>query len=178
MTDRAAADGAAELRKQIAQTRSQLGSTVEELAAKTDLRGRAKARAADLKDRAGAMTVQLRSSAAQAGHTVQERAGRAGHTVQEKAKGAGHTVQEKAAHAGHTSRSRVKGGRHDRQAGGAHVVTGVEDTASRAERTVPAPLRAPVGFARRHPRPVMIVAAAGAVIVAAGLLGRRRTSRC
>ncbi|CAL9411141.1 DUF3618 domain-containing protein [Streptomyces sp. enrichment culture] len=73
------AKGPDELRRQIEQTRGQLGDTVEELAGKADVKGRAKARAADLKDRAGAMTVQLRSSAAHAGHTVQGRAGRAGH---------------------------------------------------------------------------------------------------
>ncbi|MEU1055237.1 DUF3618 domain-containing protein [Streptomyces sp. NPDC005876] len=68
------AKGPDELRRQIEETRSRLGDTVEELAAKTDVKGRAKARAADLRDRAGAMTVQLRSTAAQAGHTVQEKA--------------------------------------------------------------------------------------------------------
>ena len=69
------AKGPDELRRQIEQTRGQLGDTVEELAGKADVKGRAKARAAGLKDRAGAMTVQLRSSA---GHAVQGRAGRAG----------------------------------------------------------------------------------------------------
>ncbi|MFC8568300.1 DUF3618 domain-containing protein [Streptomyces sp. NPDC057245] len=69
------AKGPDELRRQIEQTRGQLGDTVEELAGKADVKGRAKARAADLKDRAGAMTVQLRSSAAHAGHAVQGRAG-------------------------------------------------------------------------------------------------------
>ncbi|MFD5315132.1 DUF3618 domain-containing protein, partial [Streptomyces ardesiacus] len=61
------AKGPDELRRQIEQTRGELGDTVEELAGKADVKGRAKARAADLKDRAGAMTVHLRSSA---GHTV------------------------------------------------------------------------------------------------------------
>ncbi|MEU0739747.1 DUF3618 domain-containing protein [Streptomyces sp. NPDC006134] len=81
------AKGPDELRRQIEQTRHELGDTVEELAGKADVKGRAKARAADLKDRAGAMTVQLRSSAAQAGHAVQERASRASHTVEHKAPG-------------------------------------------------------------------------------------------
>lgn len=61
------AKGPDELRRQIEQTRGQLGDTVEELAGKADVKGRAKARAADLKDKAGAMSVQLRSSAAHAG---------------------------------------------------------------------------------------------------------------
>ncbi|CAM5576809.1 DUF3618 domain-containing protein [Streptomyces pilosus] len=63
------AKGPDELRRQIEQTRHQLGDTVEELAGKMDVKGRAKARAEDLRDRAGALTVQLRSSAAHAGET-------------------------------------------------------------------------------------------------------------
>ncbi|MEU6099756.1 DUF3618 domain-containing protein [Streptomyces flaveolus] len=90
------AKGPDELRRQIEQTRSQLGDTVEELAGKADVKGRARARAADLRDKAGAMTVQLRSSAAQAGHSVQDRASRAGHTVHDKADRAGHTAQQQA----------------------------------------------------------------------------------
>ncbi|HET9383255.1 MAG TPA: DUF3618 domain-containing protein, partial [Streptomyces sp.] len=89
----AGAKGPDELRQQIQRTRAQLGDTVEELAGKTDVKGRARARAADLRDKAGAMTVQLRSSAAQAGHTVQGKATRASHTVQGKAARAGHAVQ-------------------------------------------------------------------------------------
>ncbi|EFL31306.1 alanine-rich protein [Streptomyces viridochromogenes DSM 40736] len=68
------AKGPDELRQQIERTRNELGDTVEELAGKADVKGRARARAADLRDKAGAMTVQLRSSAAQAGHTVQDKA--------------------------------------------------------------------------------------------------------
>ncbi|MFJ8543487.1 DUF3618 domain-containing protein [Streptomyces sp. NPDC093586] len=94
------AKGPDELRRQIEQTRSQLGETVEELAGKADVKGRAKARAADLRDKAGAMTVQLRSSAAQAGHTVQHKANRAGHTLQDKAGQVGHTSR-------HGARQRV-----------------------------------------------------------------------
>ncbi|MEU4491661.1 DUF3618 domain-containing protein [Streptomyces purpurascens] len=72
------AKGPDELRRQIERTRSELGNTVEELAGKADVKGRARARAADLRDKAGAMTVQLRSSAVEAGHTVQDRATHAG----------------------------------------------------------------------------------------------------
>lgn len=99
MTDKAAegvsggAKSPEELRRDIAETRGQLGDTAEESAGKTDVKGRAMARAADLKDKAGAMTVQLRSSAAQAGHAVQERATGVGHTVHDKATHAGHTVE-------------------------------------------------------------------------------------
>ncbi|GAA2563014.1 MULTISPECIES: DUF3618 domain-containing protein [Streptomyces] len=63
------AKGPDELRRQIEQTRHELGDTVEQLAGKMDVKGRARARADDLRDKAGAMTVQLRSSAAHAGRT-------------------------------------------------------------------------------------------------------------
>ncbi|MER7490059.1 DUF3618 domain-containing protein [Streptomyces sp. NPDC126497] len=61
------AKGPDELRRQIERTRHELGDTVEELAGKMDVKGRARARAEELRDRAGAMTVQMRSSAAHAG---------------------------------------------------------------------------------------------------------------
>ncbi|WP_406728162.1 DUF3618 domain-containing protein [Streptomyces sp. GD-15H] len=61
------AKGPDELRRQIEQTRHELGDTVEQLAGKMDVKGRALARAEELRDKAGAMTVQLRSNAAGAG---------------------------------------------------------------------------------------------------------------
>ncbi|CAM5497392.1 hypothetical protein SGRIM128S_09295 [Streptomyces griseomycini] len=61
------AKGPDELRRQIERTRHELGDTVEQLAGKMDVKGRARARADDLRDKAGAMTVQLRSSVAHAG---------------------------------------------------------------------------------------------------------------
>ncbi|MBY8866029.1 MULTISPECIES: DUF3618 domain-containing protein [Streptomyces] len=154
------AKGPDELRQQIERTRSQLGDTVEELAAKADVKGRAKARAADLKDKAGALTVQLRSTAAQAGHRVQEKTALAGHRVQEKTAEAGHRVQEKTAEAGHRAQL----------------------TAQRAGHTTGDSVRRPVSGAvevcRRHPRQLMIVGAVGAAALVAGLLARRRGSGC
>jgi hypothetical protein len=138
------AKGPEELRREIAQTRGQLGDTVEELAGKADVKGRAMARAADLRDKAGAMTVQLRSSAAQAGHAVQERATGVGHAVQEKASGVGHTVQDKASHAGHA-----------------------------VEHSVPRPVRTVVQAGLRHPRPVLVVGAVVGVVVVEEMLRRR-----
>ncbi|MGW6297047.1 DUF3618 domain-containing protein [Streptomyces sp. NPDC055058] len=63
------AKGPDELRRQIERTRHELGDTVEQLAGKMDVKGRARARAEDLRDKAGAMSVQLRSSATQAGRS-------------------------------------------------------------------------------------------------------------
>ncbi|MFE2508969.1 DUF3618 domain-containing protein [Streptomyces naganishii] len=150
------AKGPDELRQQIEQTRSRLGDTVEELAAKADVKGRAKARAADLRDKAGAMTVQLRSSAVHAGHRAQEKATRAGHRAQEKASHAGHRAQEKASHAGH--------GVQDRVAQAGHTV----------EHSVPHSVNDAVAVCRRNPRSLMIAGAAGAVLVTAGVLLLRR----
>ncbi|MDH6625403.1 hypothetical protein M2271_003214 [Streptomyces sp. LBL] len=83
------AKGPDELRRQIERTRGELGDTVEELAGKVDVKGRARARAEDLRDKAGAMTVQLRSTAAQAGHTVQEKTHAMEHRLQHRT----HTVE-------------------------------------------------------------------------------------
>ncbi len=154
------AKGPDELRQQIEQTRSQLGDTVEELAGKADVKGRAKARAADLRDKAGAMTVQLRSSAAHAGHTVQGKAHRAGHAVQDKAGQAGHAVQEKAGQAGHAVQG--KAGR------AGHTV----------ERRVPGRARGVVRAGLDHPRVVLVAGAAAGALVAAGVLRHRHHGRC
>jgi CHASE3 domain sensor protein len=59
-----------QLRAQIEQTREQLGETVDELAAKTDVKGRAQAKAAELTDRAKAKTSQAREQAAAASEAV------------------------------------------------------------------------------------------------------------
>jgi hypothetical protein len=151
------AKGPDELRRQIEHTRKRLGDTVEELAAKTDVKGRAWARAADLRDKAGAMTVQLRSSAAQAGHTVHDRATRAGHAAQDTASHARHTVQDRAGHVGHTVQNRAT------RAG--HTV----------EHRAPYPLRTAVQFGLRHPGPVVGVVVAA--VIAEEVYRRQRRAR-
>jgi hypothetical protein len=113
------AKGPDELRRQIERTRGELGDTVEELAGKVDVKGRARARAADLRDKAGAMTVQLRSTAAQAGHTVQDKAQAMEHTLQHGA----HTVEH---HLPEPVRNAVDAGRrHPRPVLVAGVAAGV-----------------------------------------------------
>jgi hypothetical protein len=52
------------LRQEIERTREQLGETVEQLAAKTDVQGRARAKAAELAGRAKGTTAQARTQAA------------------------------------------------------------------------------------------------------------------
>ncbi|MEV2191494.1 DUF3618 domain-containing protein [Streptomyces phaeochromogenes] len=140
------AKGPDELRREIQETRGQLGDTVEELAAKADVKARARARGAELKGKAS-----------EAGHAVQDKATEAGHVVQGKAVEAGHVVQDKAVQAGHVVQSRATRAGH-----------AVQDN-------VPLPVRTAVTNAvqagKRHPRPVLIAGAG--VVVAAGLLRRR-----
>ena len=62
-------DGA-ELRQEIEQTREQLGETVEQLAAKTDVKGRARAKATELAGRARRTVAQARTQAATQVSTV------------------------------------------------------------------------------------------------------------
>jgi hypothetical protein len=62
------------LREEIERTREHLGATVEQLAAKADVKGRARARAAEL---AGQVTRQARSTAAQAREQAADGAGAA-----------------------------------------------------------------------------------------------------
>ena len=53
---------APEIQQEIERTRDHLGETVEELAARADLKARARARAASIKDKAAEMSGQLRQS--------------------------------------------------------------------------------------------------------------------
>ena len=140
------AKGPDELRRQIQETRGQLGDTVEELAAKADVKGRARARGAELKGKASEAGHVVQDKATEAGHAVQGKAVEAGHVVQDKAVQAGHVVQDKATRAGHV----------------------VQDNVPRPVRTA---VTNAVQAGKRHPGPVLI-AGAGAV-VAAGLLRRR-----
>jgi len=54
---------AAELQQEIEQTREHLGQTVDELAAKADVKSRAQAKTADVKSRARAKTADVKSRA-------------------------------------------------------------------------------------------------------------------
>jgi hypothetical protein len=60
----------AELRQEIERTREQLGETVDQLAAKTDVQGRARAKAAELAGRAKSTAGQARTQAATQVSTV------------------------------------------------------------------------------------------------------------
>ncbi|MFE1449871.1 DUF3618 domain-containing protein [Streptomyces olivaceoviridis] len=166
------AKGPDELRRQIEHTRNQLGDTVAQLVDRVDVKGRARARAADLRDKAGAMTVQLRAGAAQAGHGVQDRAAKAGHLVQDRAARAGHTAQERMTKAGHLVQEQAGHGRHALRDRATHAGHTMEHDAR-----VPRPVRSAVSAAMRHPRPALLIGAAGAAVIGAAVIWRR-ADRC
>lgn len=76
-----------ELQEEIEQTREQLGETVEELVAKADLKGRARAKAADLTRRVKGRTARVRAKATERGTGVRSH-------VAAKSVGVRHQAQE------------------------------------------------------------------------------------
>ena len=64
---------APEIQQEIERTRDHLGETVDELAARADVKARARARAASIKDKAAGMSGQLRQSQLVQGDAVRRR---------------------------------------------------------------------------------------------------------
>jgi cobalamin biosynthesis Mg chelatase CobN len=92
-----APDDEQELRHEIEQTREQLGETVEQLAAKTDVKSQARAKAAAVTGRVKDKTAQIRAKAGDGGAGVRSQA--AGKTVQarQQATAAKNQIQARAA---------------------------------------------------------------------------------
>lgn len=88
-----------ELRAELEKKRVRLGATVEELAAKADVKARAQEKAEHAKVaaklKAAAVLDQVQEKAGYAGRLVQDRAGRAATVVQERAGQAATVVQER-----------------------------------------------------------------------------------
>lgn len=86
-----------ELRQDIERTREQLGETVEQLAAKTDVKARAQAKMAELTWRAKSRTAQARAKAADGGAVVRSQAAGKTTMARHKAVAAGGQLQTRAA---------------------------------------------------------------------------------
>lgn len=84
-----------ELREQVEQTRAQLGDTVQELTAKTDVKAKVQEKAAHVTD-------QVQHTATEVRNQVQHTASRAAHAVQERTP---QPVRTAASHAAESSRS-------------------------------------------------------------------------
>lgn len=82
-----------ELREEIAQTRERVGETVEQLVAKTDVKGRARAKAAELTSRAKGGTAQMRAKAAGTGAGMRSQVTGEAATARQKAAAIGGTAK-------------------------------------------------------------------------------------
>ncbi|MET9365872.1 DUF3618 domain-containing protein [Streptomyces sp. NPDC006632] len=71
--DDRSAPGSEELREQVERTREDLGRTVEALAAKADVKGRALEKAAEVQQRAAAKAGELKARTADVAHQVQDK---------------------------------------------------------------------------------------------------------
>ncbi|MEU2421025.1 DUF3618 domain-containing protein [Streptomyces sp. NPDC007851] len=79
------AAGPEELREQVERTRAELGRTVQALAAKTDVRARARQKGAELKEQAAVKGGLLKEQAALKAGELKTKAARAGRTWQDRA---------------------------------------------------------------------------------------------
>jgi Protein of unknown function (DUF3618) len=140
------------LRQEIERTREELGETVEALVAKTDVKGRAK-------DRAAQLSVRMREKTMQAKAEATARAGQVRSQLTGKAADARHA----AAAAGGPARNQF-------QVGAAVAGGAVRDTPAALQR---AAWRAAVTVSQRR----VLAAAAGASAMVAGYLALRRWTR-
>ncbi|MEU3369062.1 DUF3618 domain-containing protein [Streptomyces sp. NPDC006711] len=144
--------GPEELREQVERTRQDLGRTVEALAAKTDVKARARDKAADVRERAEAKAHELKAKTADVAHHVQD-------TVQDKV---AHPVKDKAAHAAGVARDKA-------------VRTWQDKTPDAVPGAVPETVwhtAAGTGRGIRDPRALLL--AAGGVAAVVWLVCRRR----
>ncbi|MFI1091615.1 DUF3618 domain-containing protein [Streptomyces sp. NPDC020917] len=123
----------AELERQIAETREQLGQTVEELAAKMDVPGRAKAKASEtatwFRQSAQRAEDRTRAAAAQAADRVKHGAGHGGrHGRHAAGRGGKGTAEEAPAAGGGTAAATAAGAGHTADGSGAHRVADTQDT--------------------------------------------------
>ncbi|MFG2717734.1 DUF3618 domain-containing protein [Streptomyces sp. NPDC048416] len=144
--DRTAA-GSDELREQVERTREELGRTVEALAAKADVKGRARDKAAEVRRRAAARAAELKVRTAEVAHQVQDKVP--------------DPVKDKAARAAGVARTAVA------QAGRVGEETDLEASPDAARHTL-----ARAGRAARDHR-ALLLAAGGATVVV--WLAYRRT---
>jgi hypothetical protein len=82
-----------QLREEIGRAREQLGETVEQLVAKTDLKGRARAKAAGLAGRVKASTARVRAKATDRGAGMRSQVAGTAVTARQKAAAAGGTAK-------------------------------------------------------------------------------------
>ncbi|MFF4898065.1 DUF3618 domain-containing protein [Streptomyces sp. NPDC001068] len=82
--DEPTASSPEELRMQVEQTRTELGETVQDLAAKTDVKARARQKGAEVNEQAAEKGERLKKQAADKAGELKAKAGEAAHQAQER----------------------------------------------------------------------------------------------
>ncbi|MEV7479680.1 hypothetical protein ACIPJG_23765 [Streptomyces halstedii] len=178
MTDRndRPVPGADELRARVGEARDALGRTAEEFAGEAGPGGRSREKAAELKDRAGERTTEAKDR-------VQEKAEEAKDRVQEKTAEVRDRAQEKAAELKDRTREKTAGAGDRAQEAAGEARTRIAGAAralgEKVQDRMPEPVREGTGRAVEavRGRPGVFLAAGAAVLVAV-LVARRRRGRC
>ncbi|MCW8216458.1 hypothetical protein [Streptomyces griseolus] len=178
MTDRndRPVPGADELRARVGEARDALGRTAEEFAGEAGPGGRAREKAAELKDRAGERTTEAKDR-------VQEKAEEAKDRAQEKTAEVRDRAQEKAAELKDRTREKTAGAGDRAQEAAGEARTRIAGAAralgEKVQDRTPEPVREGTGRAVEavRGRPGVFLAAGAAVLVAV-LVARRRRGRC
>ncbi|MYR73690.1 MULTISPECIES: hypothetical protein [unclassified Streptomyces] len=178
MTDRndRPVPGADELRTRVGEARDALGRTAEEFAGEAGPGGRSREKAAELKDRAGERTTEAKDR-------VQEKAEEAKDRVQEKTAEVRDRAQEKAAELKDRTREKTAGAGDRAQEAAGEARTRIAGAAralgEKVQDRTPEPVREGTGRAVEavRGRPGVFLAAGAAVLVAV-LVARRRRGRC
>ncbi|WP_055564377.1 DUF3618 domain-containing protein [Streptomyces atriruber] len=171
------AKGPDELRRQIEETRGSLGETIEELAAKADVKARARERAAAVKDHVQGTAAQVKDKVTEQAARAKDKAtAEAGHARSATAEGAARAKGKAAEGAGRAKGAVLEGkARAERYPAVVQAEEKVAGAARRVQDGTPEPVRAAAsGVVRtggRHPR---TVAAAGVGVLVACLVLRRR----
>ncbi|MER6722263.1 hypothetical protein [Streptomyces halstedii] len=189
MTDRndRPVPGADGLRARVGEARDALGRTAEEFAGEAGPGGRAREKAAELKDRAGERTTEakdrVQERAEEAKDRVQERAEEAKDRAQEKTAEVRDRAQEKAAELKDRTREKTAGAGDRAQEAAGEARTRIAGAAralgEKVQDRTPEPVREGTGRAVEavRGRPGVFLAAGAAVLVAV-LVARRRRGRC
>ncbi|GAA1740822.1 DUF3618 domain-containing protein [Nonomuraea bangladeshensis] len=164
-------DGRAAVRRDIEETREQLGRTVSALADKADVKSRASHAAEVAKDRAAEAAGAFRARAAEAAGVARDRAGVAAAVARERAAETAGVAKERASEAAGTVRARAS-------EAAVVIKDRTSEMAGQVGEHTPEQMKAVAVEARRRPALLVAVAAgAVAVLVVRRMARRRMTAR-
>jgi Protein of unknown function (DUF3618) len=169
-------DSPEQLRAEIERTREQLGDTVDQLAAKADVKAQAQAKVAGLTQRAKDTADQVRQRAADtAGQARQQAADAAGQARQRAADATGQVRQHAADATGQARQHAADTVGQARQQAAAVAGTGQEQLQARTPESVQRAASAGAAKARQYRTQLAVAAGSvGAVVLGFVLIRRRR----